>query len=168
MKIQSWQELPFDKYIKLSAINTTDELQQMIESIAIINDLSIDEVKNLKLSDFNNFVDDVAFLAQEPNYSNSRYNWQFKNIEDITTDEFITYEKIKGDVNSMSYVVSMLTGIKEEKVNQMSTIDVLYAFFLFKKHFTKFINRSARSLLWQITKMKMKQKMKKVQFWRKK
>lgn len=167
MRIQSWQELPFEKYIKLSSINTTDELQQMIESIAIINDLSVDEVKYLKLSDFNNYVDDVAFLADEPNYSNSIYKWKFKNIEDITTDEFITYEKIKSDVNCMSYVVSMLTGIKEEKVNQISTIDVLYAFFLFKKHLTKFINRSARSLVWQITKQKMKQKMKKVLFWHK-
>jgi len=163
MKIQSWDNLPFEKYIKLSSINTTDELQQMIESIAIINDLSVEEVKNLKLSDFNNYVDSVAFLAQEPNYSNSKFNWKFKNIEDITTDEFITYEKIKGDVNSMAYIVSMLTGIKEEKVNQMSTIDVLYAFFLFKQHLTKFINRSARSLLWEITK----QKMKKVLFWHK-
>ncbi|VTP97620.1 hypothetical protein [Sphingobacterium daejeonense] len=56
----------------------------------------------------------------------------------------------------MSYIISMMTGIKEEKVNQLPTTDVLYAFFLLQRELVKFINYSAKSLLKRTVKEKIK------------
>jgi len=153
--INSWETLPFQKFIEVSKIKTDDEYERLKEVVSIFNNLSTDEVKNLstdevknlKLKEFQNLAENVRFFETKPNFDNSNFNWKFKNLEDITTDEFISYEKLKNDDDSMSYIVSMMTGIKEEKILQLPTVDVLHAFFLLRKHLGKFIQFSAMSLL---------------------
>lgn len=145
--INSWETLPFQKFIEVSKIKTDDEYERLKEIVSIFNNLSSDEVRNLKIKEFQNLAENVRFFETKPNFDNSNFNWKFKNLEDITTDEFISYEKLKNDDDSMSYIVSMMTGIKEEKVLQLPTVDVLHAFFLLSKHLGKFIQYSAMSLL---------------------
>lgn len=156
MKINSWESLPFQKYVELNKIKTDDDFQKLIEMVAVLNDLSINEVKEMKAKNFQSFTEDITFLSQKPDFSKSNFNWSFKQLEDLTTDEFISYEKLKNDVDSMSYIISMMTGIKEEKVNQLPTTDVLYAFFLLQRELVKFINYSAKSLLQRTVKEKIR------------
>ena len=156
MKINSWESLAFQKYIELNKIKTDDDFQKLIEMVAVLNDLTIDEVKEMKAKHFQALTEDITFLSQKPDFSKSNFNWQFKNLEDLTTDEFISYEKLKNDEDSMSYIISMMTGIKESKVNQLPTTDVLYAFFLLQKELVKFINYSAKSLLHRTVKEKIR------------
>ncbi|WP_185216309.1 hypothetical protein [Sphingobacterium mizutaii] len=166
-KIQSWQELPFNKYIELSKITKTDELEKTIEYVAIINDLTIDEVREMKAKEFQILTEEIKFLNENPDFTKSTYQWKFKEMENITMDEFITYEKLKGDEDSMSYIVSFMTNTPENKIKEMSSTDVLYAFFLLKAHLDRFIKHLMQSLLWEVTKEKLNKKVKKLQFWRK-
>lgn len=166
-KIQSWQELPFNKYIELSKITTEDDFDKTIEIVAILNNKTIDEVRALKAKDFQEYASGLEFLSEKPDFAQSTYQWKFKEMENITMDEFITYEKLKGDEDSMSYIVSFMTGVPENKIKEMSSTDVLYAFFLLKAHLDRFIKHLMQSLLWEVTKEKLNKKLKKLQFWRK-
>ncbi|VTP97624.1 hypothetical protein [Sphingobacterium daejeonense] len=52
MKINSWETLPFQKYVELNKIKTDDDFQKLIEMVAVLNDLSINEVKEMKQKTF--------------------------------------------------------------------------------------------------------------------
>lgn len=165
-KINSWYSLPFKKYTKIINLEQSEnDITNMINIISIVNDMDIVDVEKMKTKDFTKSASNLTFLQHEPLLSQATYNWNIKDIDQLTMDDFISYESLKSDTNNIPAILSLVSGVKENDINEMSTIEILNGFFLLKLQLNKFIKASVKSLILRATVQKLKAKFR---FWPKK
>ncbi len=158
--------MPFSKFLEIIHLEKTDcELTDAINLIAILADKDVKEIGNIPKFKFEPLVANADFLLETPDTSTSTVFWPLKTLDTLTMDNFIEFETMKKDYNHYPALLSMMSGIKVDVILKMSTIDVLNGFFLLQKVSTKYIQHSARSLLWRVTKQRLKDKFR---FWQKK
>ena len=168
IRITSWQELPFSKYIEIIKIKTNDDLEKTIQIVSILNEIQIEKVRKMKAKEFITYTSDLAFFENKPDFSIAdKTLWNIKNIEEITMDNFISYEDSKTEEDSIPFILSFMSDKTEEEILKMSTLDVLNGFFLLQQYLVKYINHLPFLFLKETNKQKMKILQKKLQFWRK-
>ncbi|OYD44145.1 hypothetical protein CHU00_18435 [Sphingobacterium cellulitidis] len=167
-QINSWHSMPFSKYIELIKIKAEDDLEKSIQIVSILNDIPLEKVRNMKAKEFIAFTNNMEFLSHKPDFNNAdKSAWKIKAIEDVTMDDFITFENSKTNEDSIPFILSFMSNKTEAEILKMSTLDVLNGFFLLQEYLKKYINRLPFLILMENSKMKMKKLKQKLQFWRK-
>lgn len=164
--INTWQDLPFTKYLDIINLEQTDDdLTNSINLVAIMSGKEVKEIEKMKARDFAVLASNLEFLKEEPNVEDSTFQWNIKDVDSLTMDNFIEYETLKNDQNNLPTLLAMMSDVKADDIIKMNTLDVLHGFFLLRKTSIKYIQASAKSLLWKVTKQRLKDKF---LFWQKK
>ncbi|WP_313235705.1 hypothetical protein [Sphingobacterium multivorum] len=163
-KINSWYTLPFKKYTEIVHYKQTDDLTNIIYLVSILKDKEIGELENMKKKDFDVLASDLTFIYEQPNLKEANIKWNIKNLENITMENFIDYENLKGDEINMASILSFMSEKTEDEINEMATTEVLNGFFLLQQNLKKYM----KSLMYSLLKKSVKMKLKKLVRWRKK
>lgn len=163
---ENWSEIPYKNYLKLTNteldftedVSSFDSLQTMI---AIILEAQIDDLSSLKVNTYQSIINTLSFIEEAPERSGSK--WSIKSINELTYDEFVRYEKMKGSpMMNQIQILSMMSGKNMVEISNMPVTEVLDGFFYLWKSVKRYINSSIVSLGWKIVKIQMKQRWKKL------
>ena len=177
--INNYKDLTLEKYIELYEmdIQGLTELEIQSNIIAILSDMTVDEVLDLPIPQYKKLAQQTAFMTVPPQVKPrkiSKITINGKNfkvldkIEDMTTGQYIDYQTYisNSDIKMLPYTLSCLIIPEEEKYGDSNTIEDLKLmtveealtisnFFMNKSR--TLIRTTLRYLGW-----KMKRKMKKV------
>jgi len=151
----SWEDVSFSKYLELVELesdfsNAVTESEYSIKIISIITGYSIDSIKGLRMNDFIALNKHLQFLSE--GHKPSKNKLSIKNIEDITYDDFITYENLKKNPESnLAAILSLMSaeGLTEEQIKNKSTAEVLDGFFQLRLMLVNYMVDSHQSLIKQ-------------------
>lgn len=92
-------------------------------------------------------------------------SYKVKQIEELTFDEFSTYQKLRTDQwnNLEDILLLLLKGANKEQIDQMSIYDVMQVFFCLNKSTRKYLIRLKYLIMWKLTKQIAKRLL---MFWR--
>lgn len=176
--INNYRDLTIEKYIELYELDIYGMEQIDIQSniIAILSDMTVDEVLDLPIPQYKKLAQQTEFMSQPPQVkprkiSKIKINGkEFKvldKVEDMTTGQYIDYQTYlsKGDMKMLPYILSCLIIPKNEKYGESDTIEdmkqisveealTISNFFMNKSR--SLIRTTLRCLEWM-----MKRKMKK-------
>lgn len=172
--IDSYKDLTINKYIQIRKVLQEDggELNIQTNIIAILNDMTVDEVLALKLDTYHELVMKSAFLMNRPEVTpkapdkiiiNGRECHVTKNVRKLTTAQYIDYQTITALPNSDDMIANVLAcfivpkGFKygdgyevDEIANwlgeNMSIIDAFNICFFFRKKYLNSISFMLRYL----------------------
>lgn len=177
--INNYKDLTLEKYIELYELDIQGMTELEIQSsiIAILSDLTVDDILDLPIPEYKKLAQQTAFMTVPPKVkprkiskvtiNGKKYNVLDK-IEDMTTGQYIDYQTYisKDDIKMLPYTLSCLIIPEGEKYGESNTVEELkqmtveealtIANFFTKKSLT-LIRTTLRYLGW-----KMKRKMKKV------
>lgn len=156
--ITSYDNLPMGKYQRVieALTNSKDEIDAHAEMLAIINDMSVDEVMDLPLLKYQEMSERIAFMMQPLPKPKGRICKEYKfgdmvlipttDLKRFTAAQYIDYQQLIKEENRLVEVMSCLLVPKGHKYAQgydiadvhkvigeyMSVADVmeLSAFFL--------------------------------------
>jgi hypothetical protein len=179
--IDSYRKLSIEKYDEIKNIVEKDveDIDKQVELIACLADMPIDDVYNLPINKYEDYVDKLPFLFELPKpkailpgklvIGDNRYSIM-KQVEKMTTGQFIDLQSYLKNDMGVAYILTTIIipeghkyddgysieDLKNEIYTKLNIEDALsIAFFLHRKlQYT--INGSLRFLDWM-----MKKKMKK-------
>ncbi|WP_099369847.1 hypothetical protein [Sphingobacterium sp. 1.A.5] len=162
----SWSEVPTHKFTEIANYKfAKDELTKEIQTLSILSDYTIEEIEKMKPAQFKSAINKISFFESEIDHTQSKFKWNLKKLEDITMDDFISYEKLRGEKENIAEILSFMSVLSVEEIKNMSIVDTLNGFFLLKKHLKRFIQSSLISSMAKTMKLILKEKL---QFWKKK
>lgn len=177
--INNYKDLTLEKYIELYELDIQGLTELEIQSniIAILSDMTVDEVLDLPIPQYKKLAQQTAFMTVPPQVKPrkiSKITINGKNfkvldkIEDMTTGQYIDYQTYisNSDIKMLPYTLSCLIIPEGEKYGDSNTVEDLKQmtveealtisnFFMNKSR--TLIRTTLRYLGW-----KMKRKMKKV------
>lgn len=177
--INNYRDLTIEKYIELYEIEVhgMEEIDIQSNIIAILSDMTVDEVLDLPIPQYKKLVQQTAFMTVPPQVKarkiskvtiNGKEYKVLEKVEDMTTGQYIDYQSYlqKNEVKMLPYILSCLIIPKGEKygesdtiedMKQMSVEEALTISNFFMKRSRTLTNATLRYLEWQ-----MKRKMKKM------
>lgn len=177
--INNYRDLTIEKYIELYEIEVhgMEEIDIQSNIIAILSDMTVDEVLDLPIPQYKKLVQQTAFMTVPPQVKarkiskvtiNGKEYKVLEKVEDMTTGQYIDYQSYlqKNEVKMLPYILSCLIIPKGEKygesdtiedMKQMSVEEALTISNFFMKQSLTLTNATLRYLEWQ-----MKRKMKKM------
>lgn len=106
--INSWETLPIGIFQKLSQLNKTEAGDDRpYEIIAILNNLTLEQVYDMKLEDVHQLMNNTSFLYNKPKVrmpkkqytiNNKVYN-VFLNEKDITVSQYLDFQQLAANVD---------------------------------------------------------------------
>lgn len=177
--INNYRDLTIEKYIELYEIEVhgMEEIDIQSNIIAILSDMTVDEVLDLPIPQYKKLVQQTAFMTVPPQVKarkiskvtiNGKEYKVLEKVEDMTTGQYIDYQSYlqNNEVKMLPYILSCLIIPKGEKygesdtiedMKQMSVEEALTISNFFMKQSLTLTNATLRYLEWQ-----MKRKMKKM------
>ena len=177
--INNYRDLTIEKYIELYEIEVhgMEEIDIQSNIIAILSDMTVDEVLDLPIPQYKKLVQQTAFMTVPPQVKarkiskvtiNGKEYKVLEKVEDMTTGQYIDYQSYlqKNEVKMLPYILSCLIIPNGEKygesdtiedMKQMSVEEALTISNFFMKQSLTLTNATLRYLEWQ-----MKRKMKKM------
>lgn len=136
--IKSYKELTIDKYIELQSIDwlNMDEIDIQSNIIAILNDVDVETILDLSITEYKKLASNLSFLLEQPKVKGKKINklkinnkeyYVIDKVEDMSAGQYIDYQSYitKNDVKMLPYVLSCLIIPKGEKYGDSYTIDDL-------------------------------------------
>lgn len=167
----SWKEINLKTAIKYlnvefeSAVedeieNLQRQLNNIYKTISVLTDIPIEEIKNLPKNIIDEAAIKTAFMNQKPKpKKTSIIEW--KCIEEITYDNFITYTQLQNDlIDNMPTIIKSFSKNKmnEEEIMNLDMEEIYTAFFLLMKQLKKSVAHMKVSLIRKIMKQKLSNK----------
>lgn len=177
--INNYRDLTIDKYIELYEldIHGMEELDIQSNIIAILSDMTVDEILDLPIPQYKKLAQQTAFLATPPQVKPRKINKvkingkEYKvldKVENMTTGQYIDYQSYiqKNEVKMLPYVLSCLIVPNGEKYGESDTIEDMKQMSVEEAlTISNFFMNKSRSLI-KITlrylEWKMKRQMKKL------
>lgn len=181
--INNYKDLTLEKYLQLRDIDITElePLDIQAQMIAILSDMTEDEVLDLSLPEYQRLVGEMLFLNEEPvpiktipkelTISGRKYS-VLKNAREMTAGQFIDYQSyIKDDVEKkLPLLLTCFIIPKGKKYGQYDIAEViddmrmlpietvlgLAAFFL--RQSQRLISNTLTYLDWSVRRMERKEK----------
>lgn len=134
--INNYKDLTLEKYIELYEldIHGMEEIDIQSNIIAILSDMTVDEILDLPIPQYKKLAQQTAFLTVPPtvkarkiskvNINGKEYEVLSK-IDKMTTGQYIDYQTYlkKNDVKMLPHILSCLIIPKGEKYGDSDTID---------------------------------------------
>lgn len=134
--INNYKDLTLEKYIELYEldIHGMEEIDIQSNIIAILSDMTVDDVLDLPIPQYKKLAQQTAFLTAQPQVKARKINKIYINgkeynvldkIEKMTTGQYIDYQTYlkKNDIKMLPYILSCLIIPKGEKYGDSDTID---------------------------------------------
>lgn len=133
--INNYKDLTVEKYIELYSIdiNGMEEIDIQATMIAILSDMTVDEVLDLPISQYRKLTTQMQFLKTPPKSTKhcSKIKIDGKEyrvldkVEDMTAGQYIDYETYlqQNDIKMLPYILSCLIIPKGEKYGDSDTIN---------------------------------------------
>ncbi len=117
--ITSYKELSINKYLEIRDILEEDggELNIQANIIAVLTGMNVDDVLNLSLTKYNEYVQKTAFLLKKPDINkripnklniNGRECYITTNVNKLTAGQYIDYETLINMKNYEKYIANIL------------------------------------------------------------
>jgi hypothetical protein len=117
--IKSYKELTISKYEEIENILKKDieEIDKQVELISALSNLSMDEVYNLPISKYQQYVDGTAFLLEQPKPKttmpnkitiNGKKYGVLKAIERMTTGQYIDLQTYMKQDMGVSWILTTI------------------------------------------------------------
>lgn len=134
--INNYKDLTLEKYIELYEldIHGMEEIDIQSNIIAILSDMTVDEILDLPIPQYKKLAQQTAFLTVPPqvkarkiskvNINGKEYSVLDK-IDKMTTGQYIDYQTYlkKNDVKMLPYIISCLVIPSGEKYADTDTIE---------------------------------------------
>lgn len=177
--INSYKDLTVEKYIELYSIdiNGMEEIDIQSTMIAILADMTVDEVLDLPISEYRKLAMQIQFLKEPPKTTkhcskikiDGREYRVLDKVEDMTAGQYIDYQTYlqQNDIKMLPYILSCLIIPKGEKygdsdtINDMMQLSVEEALRIsnfFMKQSQSLIRGTLLSLEWMMKKKARKMK----------
>jgi hypothetical protein len=134
--INNYKDLTLEKYIELYEldIHGMEEIDIQSNIIAILSDMTVDDVLDLPIPQYKKLAQQTAFLTAQPQVKARKINKIYINgkeynvldkIEKMTTGQYIDYQTYlkKNDVKMLPYILSCLIIPSGEKYGDTDTIE---------------------------------------------
>lgn len=134
--INNYKDLTLEKYIELYEldIHGMEEIDIQSNIIAILSDMTVDDVLDLPIPQYKKLAQQTAFLTAQPQvkarkiskiYINGKEYNVLDKIEKMTTGQYIDYQTYlkKNDVKMLPYILSCLIIPSGEKYGDTDTIE---------------------------------------------
>lgn len=134
--INNYKDLTLEKYIELYEldIHGMEEIDIQSNIIAILSDMTVDDVLDLPIPQYKKLAQQTAFLTAQPQVKARKINRIYINgkeynvldkIEKMTTGQYIDYQTYlkKNDVKMLPYILSCLIIPSGEKYGDTDTIE---------------------------------------------
>lgn len=134
--INNYKDLTLEKYIELYEldIHGMEEIDIQSNIIAILSDMTVDEILDLPIPQYKKLAQQTAFLTTQPQvkarkiskiYINGKEYNVLDKIEKMTTGQYIDYQTYlkKNDIKMLPYILSCLIIPKDEKYGDTDTIE---------------------------------------------
>lgn len=134
--INNYKDLTLEKYIELYEldIHGMEEIDIQTNIIAILSDMTVDDVLDLPIPQYKKLAQQTAFLTAQPQVKARKINKIYINgkeynvldkIEKMTTGQYIDYQTYlkKNDVKMLPYILSCLIIPSGEKYGDTDTIE---------------------------------------------
>lgn len=134
--INNYKDLTLEKYIELYEldIHGMEEIDIQSNIIAILSDMTVDEILDLPIPQYKKLAQQTAFLTAQPQVKARKINKIYINgkeynvldkIEKMTTGQYIDYQTYlkKNDVKMLPYILSCLIIPSGEKYGDTDTIE---------------------------------------------
>lgn len=178
--INNYRDLTIEKYIELYEldIHGMEEIDIQSNIIAILSDMTVDEVLDLPITQYKKLAQQTAFMTVSPQVKgrkvskvkiNGKEYRVLDKVEDMTTGQYIDYQTYisKGEVTMLPYVLSCLIIPEGEKygdsdtiedMKQMSVEEALTISNFFMKRSRSLTRSTLRYLEWKMKRQKRKMK----------
>lgn len=134
--IDSYSTLPLGKYYELKKVIETDgePLDMQVSMLAIINDMTEDDILNLPLDRYAELVSSLDFLMEEPkaknlrsrkfNINGHRYELM-KSVDRMTAGQYIDYQSYQDSGLGFEYILSTLLIPVGKNYGEYDSADVI-------------------------------------------
>lgn len=178
--INNYKDLTIEKYIELYELDIQGLTELDIQSniIAILSDMTVDEVLDLPIPQYKKLAQQTAFMTVPPQVKARKINKVKINnksykvldkVEDMTTGQYIDYQSYiqKNEVKMLPYILSCLIIPEGEKygdsdnieqIKQMSVEEALIISNFFIKQSLTLTKTILHYLEWKMKKMMKKTK----------
>lgn len=177
--INNYKDLTIEKYIKLYDIDASsmEDIDIQANIIAILSDMTVDEVLDLPISQYRKLAAETQFLKEIPNtkrhYNNIKINGKeyrvLEKVEDMTAGQYIDYQTYlqQNSIKMLPYILSCIIIPKGEKYGesdtsnelmQLSVWEALSISNFFMKRSQSLIRGTLLSLEWMMKKKARKMK----------
>ena len=184
--ITNYKELTINKYQDIRNILKDDggELNIQARIVALLNDMTLDEVLNLSLTKYNELVQGSAFLMEKPKLDgripskliiNGRECYITKNVNKLTTGQYIDYQSYIAADDQEKYLANVLAcfivpkgcsygdGYDTDEIAQwlgenLSIQDAMNICFFFRKRYLASIKLTLTCLELSMKRLKRKEK----------
>lgn len=177
--INSYKDLTVEKYIELYSIdiNGMEEIDIQATMIAILSDMTVDEVLDLPISQYRKLTTQIQFLKEPPKTTkhcskikiDGKEYVVLEKVEDMTAGQYIDYQTYlqQNNIKMLPYILSCLIIPKGEKygdsdtINDMMQLSVEEALRIsnfFMKQSQSLIRGTLLSLEWMMKKKARKMK----------
>lgn len=178
--INNYKDLTIEKYIELYELDIQGLTELDIQSniIAILSDMTVDEVLDLPIPQYKKLAQQTAFMTVPPQVKarkinkvkiNNKIYKVLDKVEDMTTGQYIDYQSYiqKNEVKMLPYILSCLIIPEGEKygdsdtigdIKQMSVEEALIISNFFIKQSLTLTRTILRYLEWKMKKMMKKTK----------
>lgn len=136
--INNYKDLTLEKYIELYEldIHGMEEIDIQSNIIAILSDMTVDEVLDLPIPQYKKLAQQTAFMTVPPQVKprkiskimiNGKNFKVLDKIEDMTTGQYIDYQTYisNGDIKMLPYILSCLIIPEGEKYGDSNTVEDL-------------------------------------------
>jgi hypothetical protein len=136
--INNYRDLTIEKYIELYQLDTygMEEIDIQSNIIAILSDLTVDEVLDLPINEYKKLAQQTAFMSVPPQviqrkitkvYINGKEFTVLDSIEKMTAGQYIDYQTYLAnkDVKMLPYILSCLIIPKGEKYGDTDTVEYM-------------------------------------------
>lgn len=184
--ITSYDKLSINKYKEIQQILIDDggELAIQVRIVALLNDMTEDEVLNLGLNKYNELVQGTAFLMEKPKLDgripsklviNGHECYITKNVNKLTTGQYIDYQSYTATDDQWKYLSNILAcfivpsghvygdGYDMDEIvgwldENLSIRDALNICFFFRRKYLKSIRLMLTCLELTMKRLKRKEK----------
>lgn len=179
--IDNYSKLTLEKYIELQQMDWTsmEEIDIQVNMIAILSDMSVDDILDLPLTEYKKMVQKIQFLLKQPNVKprkvskvviNEKEYTVLDKVEDMTTGQYIDYQTylVQGeDPKMIPYILSCVIVPKGKKygevditedLKQLSVEEALTISNFFMRQSRSLIKGTLLSLEWTMKKKAKKMK----------
>jgi len=171
----SYKEVPYKRYIsvlqnvlidKPEESDLTDEEFQYIQAISTLSlliDIPISQLEQYPFKDIQPLFNKLKFLDEEIKPEKVTH-LKVKSMEKLTYKEFQSLLLLVPDQwNNMDSILEiMIEGLSDQERDNLSATDMFSVFFFVQRQSIKSIKRKMRSLVFQVMKQKVVQKIRKV------
>jgi hypothetical protein len=165
----SWETFLLEDFQKIASIENIEQtslngkfdgVETTLNILEALTGLTRDELEGMPLSTLQKYSSKISFLQHQPVYE-KRSSIEWKSLEEITTNDFITYNSLANNaLPNLHYILKAFSKNKrtEDEILKMNMQDALNGFFLLRQKLQKFSKTTQRYLLLQLIKQKLKEK----------